>query len=313
LAIHQFYLDGLHEARHIMAILREKGNLKNYETKLVKEDGTVPILTSASLLQDESSQIIGTLGVFKDLTEIKKLEDELKKTQAHLVQVGKLRALGELVAGVAHELNNPLMAADTVLYVVRENLSKEDENQKRLELIQRCHERIAKIVNHLRDFSRQSEFAFHKVDIHEPIENALMITEQQLLNDGIRLTKNFSPNLPKIWGDSNQLEQVFLNLIANAKDAMEKSERKRELTITTSLLSHNGLSEVEVLVRDTGTGIPEKNIDKIFEPFFSTKEVGKGTGLGLSICYGIIEAHGGQIEVESKLDEGTTFRMILPV
>jgi PAS domain S-box-containing protein len=312
LHIHQFYLNGLHEARKIMSILWQKGSLKNYEMVIVKKDGTVPILTSASLLQDESGKIIGTLGIFKDLTEKKKLEGELNKTQAHLIQAGKMRALGELVAGVAHELNNPLMAADTFLYVIREKLDKEDENQRRLELIQQCHDRIAKIINHLRDFSRQSKFAFRKIDINEPIENALMITGQQLLNHGIRLMRNFSPNLPKIWGDNNQLEQVFLNLISNARDAMEKVERKRELAIATSLIHHNTSDDVEVIVRDTGRGIPSEDMDKIFDPFFSTKEVGRGTGLGLSICYGIIEAHGGYIEVESKLDAGTTFRVFLP-
>ena len=312
LHIHQFYLNGLHEARKIMSILWQKGSLKNYEMVIVKKDGTVPILTSASLLQDESGKIIGTLGIFKDLTEKKKLEEELNKTQAHLIQAGKMRALGELVAGVAHELNNPLMAADTFLYVIREKLDKEDENQRRLELIQQCHDRIAKIINHLRDFSRQSKLAFRKIDINEPIENALMITGQQLLNHGIRLMRNFSPNLPKIWGDKNQLEQVFLNLISNARDAMEKVERKRELAIATSLIHDNASDDVEVIVRDTGRGIPPEDMDKIFDPFFSTKEVGKGTGLGLSICYGIIEAHGGHIEVESKLDAGTTFRVFLP-
>jgi len=312
LHIHQFYLNGLHEARKIMSILWQKGSLKNYEMVIVKKDGTVPILTSASLLQDESGKIIGTLGIFKDLTEKKKLEEELNKTQAHLIQAGKMRALGELVAGVAHELNNPLMAADTFLYVMREKLDKEDENQRRLELIQQCNDRIAKIINHLRDFSRQSKLAFRKIDINEPIENALMITGQQLLNHGIRLMRNFSPNLPKIWGDKNQLEQVFLNLISNARDAMEKVERKRELAIATSLIHDNASDDVEVIVRDTGRGIPPEDMDKIFDPFFSTKEVGKGTGLGLSICYGIIEAHGGHIEVESKLDAGTTFRVFLP-
>jgi two-component system NtrC family sensor kinase len=119
--------------------------------------------------------------------------------------------------------------------------------------------------------------------------------------------------MPKIWGDANQLEQVFLNLISNAKDAMERVERKRELTIATALIRHNGWKDVEISVKDTGNGVPEENVEKIFEPFFSTKEVGKGTGLGLSICYGIIEAHGGRIEVESKMNEGTTFRVILPV
>ena len=313
LPISQLYINGLAEARKIMAVLREKGSLKNYETGMTRNGRAVPILTSASLLRDETGKIIGTLGVFKDLTEKKKLEEELKKTQAHLIQAGKMRALGELVAGVAHELNNPLMAADTFLHVIREHLPEEDENRHRVDLIQKCNERIAKIINHLRDFSRQSRFDFHQIEVNEPVENALLITGQQLLNHNIRIVKNFQPDIPKIWGDANQLEQVFLNLISNAKDAMERGKHKRELTISTALIRHNGWKDVQISVKDTGTGIPEENVEKIFEPFFSTKEVGKGSGLGLSICYGIIEAHGGKIEVESKVDEGATFRVILPV
>ncbi|MBI5967133.1 MAG: Cache 3/Cache 2 fusion domain-containing protein [Deltaproteobacteria bacterium] len=313
LPISQFYSNGLAEARKIMSGLREKGSLKNYETGLMRSGKIVPILTSASLLRDETGKIIGTLGVFKDLTEKKKLEEELKNTQAHLIQAGKMRALGELVAGVAHELNNPLMAADTFLHVIGENLKEGDENRRRVELIQKCNERIAKIINHLRDFSRQSKFEFRHIEISELIENALLITGQQLLSHNIRISKNFQPDLPKIWGDANQLEQVFLNLISNAKDAMERVSRRGELTISTALIHHDGWEDVEVSVKDTGIGIPEENVEKIFEPFFSTKEVGKGIGLGLSICYGIIEAHGGRIEVESKVGEGTTFRVILPV
>ena len=307
LPISQLYVNGLAEARKIMAVLREKGSLKNYETSMTRNGQAVPILTSASLLRDETGKIIGTLGVFKDLTEKKKLEEELKKTQAHLIQAGKMRALGELVAGVAHELNNPLMAADTFLHVIREHLPEGDENRQRVDLIQRCNERIAKIINHLRDFSRQSRFDFRQIEVNEPIENALLITGQQLLNHNIRIVKNFQPDIPKIWGDANQLEQVFLNLISNAKDAMERGKYKRELTISTALIRHNGWNDVQISIKDTGTGIPEEDVEKIFEPFFSTKEVGKGTGLGLSICYGIIEAHGGKIEVESKVDEGTYF------
>ena len=313
LPISQLYINGLAEARKIMSILREKGSLKNYEMSMTRNGQAVPILTSASLLRDETGKTIGTLGVFKDLTEKKKLEEELKKTQAHLVQAGKMRALGELVAGVAHELNNPLMAADTFLHVIREHLPEADENRQRVDLIQRCNERIAKIINHLRDFSRQSRFDFRQIEVNEPVENALLITGQELLNHNIRIVKNFQRDIPKIWGDTNQLEQVFLNLISNAKDAMERVNRKRELIIRTGMIRHNGWKDVEISITDTGTGIPEENVDKIFDPFFSTKEVGKGTGLGLSICYGIIEAHGGRIEVESQVNEGTTFRVILPV
>ena len=311
--ISRFYLEGITEARKIMGILREKGSLQNYDTVAVRNGKQVPILLSASLLRNETGEIIGTLGVFKDMTEMEKLEEELKKTQAHLFQVGKMRAMGELVAGVAHEINNPLMAADTFLHVIEENLPEGEPNRQRLELIQKCHSRIAKIINHLKDFSRQSKLDFRQIDISEPIENALMITGQQLLNHGIRVGKDFQPDLPKIRGDSTQLEQVFLNLIANAKDAMEASGRKKELTIRTSLIRHSGWNDIEISFQDTGVGIAEENREKIFEPFFSTKEVGKGTGLGLSICYGIIEAHGGRIEVESRVQEGATFRVILPV
>jgi len=311
--ISRFYLEGISEARKIMGILRERGSLQNYDTLAVRNGKPVPIFLSASLLRNEGGEIIGTLGVFKDMTEMKKLEEELKKTQAHLFQVGKMRAMGELVAGVAHEINNPLMAADTFLHVIQENIPEGDPNRQRLELIEKCHSRIAKIINHLKDFSRQSKLDFRQIDVSEPVENALMITGQQLLNHGIRVLKDFQPDLPKIRGDSTQLEQVFLNLIANAKDAMEASKRKKELTIRTSLIRHSGWNDIEIAFQDTGAGIAEENREKIFEPFFSTKEVGKGTGLGLSICYGIIEAHGGRIEVESRIQEGTTFRVILPV
>jgi PAS domain S-box-containing protein len=311
--ISRFYLEGITEARKIMGILREKGSLQNYDTFALRNGRKVPILLSASLLRNETAEIIGTLGVFKDMTEMKKLEEELKKTQAHLFQVGKMRAMGELVAGVAHEINNPLMAADTFLHVIRENMPEGEPNRQRVELIQKCHSRIAKIINHLKDFSRQSKLDFKQIDINEPIENALMITGQQLLNHGIRVRKEYQPDLPKIRGDSTQLEQVFLNLIANAKDAMETAGRPKELTIRTALIRHYSWSDIEVSFQDTGAGIAEENREKIFEPFFSTKEVGKGTGLGLSICYGIIEAHGGRIELESRASEGTTFRVILPV
>jgi PAS domain S-box-containing protein len=311
--ISHFYLEGISEARKIMAILREKGSLQNHDTFSLRNGKPVPILLSASLLWNETREIIGTLGVFKDMTEMKKLEEELKKTQAHLFQVGKMRAMGELVAGVAHEINNPLMAADTFIHVLQENLPEGDPNRQRLELIQKCHSRIAKIINHLKDFSRQSKLDFRQIDVNEPIENALLITGQQLLNHGIRVGKEFQPDLPQIRGDSTQLEQVFLNLIANAKDAMEAAGRKKELTIRTSLIRHSGWNDIEISFQDTGVGIAEENREKIFEPFFSTKEVGKGTGLGLSICYGIIDAHGGRLEVESRVQEGTTFRVILPV
>jgi signal transduction histidine kinase len=150
-----------------------------------------------------------------------------------------------------------------------------------LELVRKCNDRIEKIVEHLREFSRQTKPEFRKLDINRPIENALMISGQQLLNHNISVVKRLSEDLPEILGDSNQLEQVFLNLISNARDAMDVATDQKELTICSYLNEDEEVPMVAVSIKDSGVGIPEKNLDKILEPFFSTKPVGKGTGLGL--------------------------------
>lgn len=313
--ISRFYLNGIDEARKIMKILRERERHRNYEiTMVVEKDGherrTIPILTSNALLKDEKGQVIGTIGIFKDLSEQKKLEEQLRRTMANLIQASKMRALGDLVSGVAHELNNPLMASITLLHVIDENMSPDDSNRRRLEVIKQCNQRIAKIVNQLREFSRQSRFEILSVDVTEAIENVLTITSQQLMNHNIRVVRQLHPDLPRVMGDSNQLEQVFLNLISNARDAMENA---RDKTLTIETISHPVIGDVEIKITDTGTGIPREIIDKIFDPFFTTKKISKGTGLGLSICYSIIQLHGGKIEVESEVGRGSTFRILLPI
>ena len=311
--ISRFYVRGIQQARDVMALLRAGERAENYEMEVRRKDGeTRAILTSLFLLRDEDEEVIGTAGIFKDITEQKVLEAKLKAAQAQLVEASKMRALGELVAGVAHELNNPLMASQTVLHVIMKNLPEDFPERERLELISKCNDRIEKIVDHLREFSRQTRPEFSLIDVNQPIENALMITGQQLLNHGISIVRNLSESLPKIEGDVNQLEQVFLNLISNARDAMEDAAGQKELTITSSLREDKGAPRVIVSLKDTGVGIPPENLDRVLEPFFSTKPVGKGTGLGLSLCYGIIEAHGGKLEIQSRLGEGTEIRVVFP-
>lgn len=311
--IASLYKKGIQEARHVMSLLKKSERAKNYELEVVAKDGKVlTILTSLFLLKNEN-EVIGTAGIFKDITEQKLLEAKLKAAQAGLVEASKMRALGELVAGVAHELNNPLMASQTILHVILKNLAPDFPERNRLELIRKCNDRIAKIVDHLREFSRQTKPEFEQVDINQPIENALMITGQQLLNHGISIVRRLSGDLPKVSADPNQLEQVFLNLISNARDAMDDSMKpKKELTITSGLIREDGASSVEVRVKDTGVGIPPENLSKIFEPFFSTKPVGKGTGLGLSLCFGIIEAHKGKVDIKSMENEWTEVSVIIP-
>ena len=311
--ISNYYASGIDEARKIMGILRREGRLQNYEMVLRGRDREIPILTSASLLKNEKGEVTGTLGVFTDITEKKKLEEELKKTQAHLIQTMKMRAIGDLVAGVAHSVNNPLMASDTILHVISESLDTGDRNYRRVQLLRECNQRIARIVRHLRDFSRQTRFDMQPIRLNTAVENALLISGQQLLNMNIKLEQELSSSLPMVRGDLNQLEQVFLDLIANARDAMHDSKRAKRLTIRSTAARVKEKDVVVISIADTGKGIPKKDLEKIFEPFFTTKEMGMGTGLGLSLCFGIIDEHQGWFEVESEENQGSTFKVNLPV
>jgi len=308
-----FYVRGIQQARDIMDVLRKMERAKNYEIEVKRKDGKdLPILTSLFLLRDDNNDLIGTAGIFKDISEQKLLEAKLKATQASLIEASKMRAIGELVAGVAHEINNPLMASQTILYVILKNLPQDSPERQRLELIEGCNARIEKIVEHLREFSRQTKPEFILIDINQPIENAMIITGQQLMNHNINIEKHLSDDLPKILGDVNQLEQVFLNLISNARDAMEDTMEERKLTISSYSVDENGNPYIAVSFKDTGVGIPKDNLDKITEPFFSTKPAGKGTGLGLSLCFGIIESHSGRIEIQSEPAKGTEVKIFIP-
>ncbi|HNR12248.1 MAG TPA: PAS domain S-box protein, partial [Thermodesulfobacteriota bacterium] len=317
--VSQVYLDGIAEARKIMSILRRDQKMSNYELTLVSSNGReIPIYTSAALLKNFQGEIIGTVGIFKDVSEKKRLEEELQKAQTSLLQAAKMRELGDLVSGVAHEINNPLMASETILYRIKQNMKANPEhancpNGKLIDLIERCNTRIATIVNHLREFSRETETRFEPLDVTVPIANALLITEQQLLNHNIKLTRDLSIGLPKVMGSASQLEQVFLNIISNARDALDTQFSDKELIIRSfARTKDEEPGEVVISFTDSGPGISPENKYKIFDPFFSTKQVGSGTGLGLSICYGIVEKHGGRIEVDSVVGAGATFRVILP-
>ena len=260
---------------------------------------------------------------------MEKLEDayeELKSAQAQLVQSGKLASIGELASGVAHELNQPLMVIRGNTQVIQRNLRKNnlDNNDlmEQLEPVLRNTKRMMNTINHLRTFSRQSQSDLKPVDLNETLDDAFLMMGEQLRLRNIEVKKQFTPDLPKVDADANQLEQVFLNLITNARDAiLQRSEVRGRLEIITrmgeadnqqsSINNHQYQNFVEILVRDNGGGILSENMEKIFDPFFTTKEVGKGTGLGLSISYGIIKDHKGEIEVAETGPEGTTFRIKL--
>jgi PAS domain S-box-containing protein len=309
--ISNYYKGGIDQAREIMRKLREFGRIRDYEFDMrVGEGKIITIRTSDTLLYDDYGEVVGTMGVFQDITARKKLSEKLLATQAELIQAVKMRALGDLVTGVAHEINNPLMASDTLLYLLESEIDDNPLLKKRVELLGECNRRIQNIVKKLKEFSRLSEFEFTAMDLNDAVLSVMAITRQQLLNQAIELELELNEDLPRVLGDKNQIEQVLLNLISNARDAMLESPQK-VLTIQTDLNKRG--NQVELRVIDTGVGMTREEIEQIFNPFFTTKDSDKGIGLGLSISYRIVEAHQGKIKVESQLNKGTTFILGLPV
>jgi C4-dicarboxylate-specific signal transduction histidine kinase len=244
------------------------------------------------------------------------------KAEAQLIQAGKMATLGEMAAGVAHELNQPLNAirigSDFLKKMVGRNkhLTREILEKISGEIAGQV-ERAANIINHLREFGRKSDLEeLEQVDINKPIRDVFTLLGQQLKLRQIEVRLELEENLPPILGVSNRLEQVFINLVMNARDSMEEKREWTHLENLESILRIRSFQEdgkVVVTVSDTGGGLPPGIRDRIFEPFFTTKEVGKGTGLGLSISYGIVQDYGGTIEVESEVGKGCTFRMTFPV
>jgi signal transduction histidine kinase len=248
--------------------------------------------------------------------ELEQANRELKETQEQLVQAGKLAAIGQLAAGVSHELNNPLggiLGYSQFILEIGRKTGLENISPERLKkiftyvgYIERESQRCKTIVANLLKFSRASETDVVPLDINQVLEETLVFTRHQLEMNQVELIQDFTPNLPKVMGNEHQLQQVFTNLMVNAQQAMKDGGK---LTISTTM--NNGL--VEIAFADTGCGIPSEHLGKLFDPFFTTKEVGEGTGLGLSVSYGIIQAHKGRIEVESEPGKGSIFRVKLPV
>ncbi len=242
------------------------------------------------------------------------------EAEQQLIQASKMATLGEMATGIAHELNQPLSVIKTTssFFIKKiQSAEKIDENilNNMLQKVDKNVDRAANIINHMRQFARKSDIQLEKVPVNEVLERAFEIFSQQLKVRGIEVSWDLASGLPMISADPGRLEQVFINLLLNARDAIEekwaRSGRQtdgNQITITT----RTDGSKVTVDVVDTGIGIPKTVIDKLFEPFFTTKEVGKGTGLGLSISYGIVKDCGGKIEAFSDGREGACFTVAFP-
>ena len=240
--------------------------------------------------------------------------------QQQLIQASKMATLGEMATGVAHELNQPLSVIKTASSFLRRKAGKGEEIspdilETMVEEMDNHVDRASKIIGHMRDFGRKSEVVKEKVPINDVLRRAVDFFKQQLKLREIEVVEHLEKDLPPVLADPNRLEQVFVNLLINARDAIEKKGEAQgpkagPKFITLKTKADDAMVAVEV--SDTGTGIPESLLHRVFEPFFTTKKVGKGTGLGLSISYGIVQDYDGTIKVKSKEGEGATFVIRFP-
>ncbi len=282
----------LSDANNYRQTLEKEGYVKDYEVEFRKRDGEIlNMLITANAILDEEGRFAGCEGIAKNVTELRRVTEGLIESQ-------KMATVGQLAAGVAHEINTPLQVILTHAQLLADEFPEGSEALEDLKLIEKQSKICGRIVADLLLYSRESESIIDSIDISQIIEEVLAVMEHSLNMDRIYITRSFKPHLPPISGDSEKLKQVYINMLNNAHEAIGTDGA---ITITTHHDADAG--EIVISFLDSGRGIPPEIINRIFDPFFTTKGVGEGTGLGLSVTFGIIKDHGGHIEVESPLSE----------
>ena len=286
---------------HYREVLKT-GSKGNCELKMLKADGTPFHAQLISMsVPEKNGNISQCRTAVIDITERKNM-------QAQLMVQDRLASIGQLVSGVAHELNNPLtgVIGFSELLLKRE---LPDDIKKDLKIINDEAQRTARIVKNLLTFARKQPQGKQPMDINESIQTVLELRAHEQKVSNIKVNTRLAPDLPQIMGNSSQLQQVFFNIVINAEFFMSEAHERGTMTITTERIGDS----VRASLADDGPGISKESMSRLFSPFFTTKEVGQGTGLGLSICHGIITEHGGRIYAESELGKGATFIIELPI
>ena len=258
------------------------------------------------IIYDKDKEI-ATFGIFTDLRAMLKIEEDLEQTHNMLMQSEKMAGLGRLAAGVAHEINNPMSGIMLYANLVMEEIGDNHQIGEDLQTIIHEAERCKVIVADLLEFSHQTSYEMEPIDINEVLQKTLGILKNQPLYHNISVQLNLADSLSPILGNTIRLNQVVMNLLVNAAQAMEGNGT---IQITSRSRANKGVNEI--LIKDSGPGIAADLLEKIFEPFFTTKTTGEGTGLGLSVSYAIVKEHKGTIRAISSADEGTTFTLRFP-
>lgn len=309
--VYHCYGNGIEDAKEIMKNLTSKGALKDYFLSFIKKNGDkLDISLSASLLKNEQNEVIGTLGIYRDITRQKQLEFQLYQTQ-------KMKAIGTLAGGIAHDFNNILMGIQGNTSLILFDIDEKHPYYKKLKTIETLTQSGAQLTKQLLGFARGGKYEIKPVNINEIIQKSIEMFLRT--NKHIKIRSKLKENIWITEADPNQLEQVLLNLFINALQAMPHGG---DIFVTTDNIKLDKSyiksfqikpgNYIKIEVTDTGLGMDEKTQKRIFEPFFTTKKLGKGTGMGLASAYGIIKNHKGLINVYSEIEKGSTFKIYLP-
>jgi PAS domain S-box-containing protein len=288
-----------------LASASETGRQAEIELSDPESGRSLPMEITAREVLDATGQVTAVVSILHDLTEIRELER--RRVEQQLFESEKLAAVGRLAASIAHEVNNPLEAIKNALYLMQTNASEGDKNARFLEIARKETERVSHIIRQMLGFARRPG-EVDWVDVNQLLEETLVLMEKKLRQLRIRITPSFDESLPKIRARADQLRQVFLNLIINAQQAIEGDG---EIVISTSRYEQALQPSIVIQLSDSGVGIAEDDLNRIFDPFFSTGK--KGTGLGLWVTQDIVRQHGGRIEVSSEVGRGTVFSIVLQV
>ena len=284
----------------------------HFETVRVRKDGRrIDVSVTISPIRDVSGKVLGAAAIKREITEQKRVNEEIRAMTQQLWQAAKLASVGELAASIAHELNNPLATVTLRIESVLARTPADDPRRRALEIVEQEAKRMGDLVANLLQFARRGDGQTSTVEIRQELAKALELIHHNLRKRLISIVQEFAPDTPTIYADRQKLRQVFLNLLTNASDAMPQGGTLTLRTAPATL--DNGKPAVLIELADTGTGILAENLERIMEPFFTTKEEGKGTGLGLAICRRVVQEHHGSIQIASEVGKGTTVRIVLPV